>query len=513
MAGWMKKADDWINQHRPWALLGTVVGTLVTVALINWFTASDIFRQFFFPEPCNAKNADDCDPLAWRDLLQAAILILGLPVAFMLWHWRDRNVRDQIIEQQKQESNTRRDLNLKEFQEIQLRASGHYINREFPESGEILRLASLHQLRTFLRGEYGSTFQRPALETLIALKRDDTAAVIEIDSQLDFIGDSRKPSLCSPQEVANANSLFNEIRSRFDTILYNRTVSQIIGEDAKYIFCKDFPFELSFYDHVKFCNVLFQDISLANLSFIGSTFDKCRFVNCDLEGSRLNLCEISNTVFENCNIKSVQFIGSKISDTTIKASSSITLKLQFASIDSFEICDTKGISLRMECSESSRVKLPQNEYASIRAAGAQLAMWSFDKMQLGGGANEFGMVQASEFAFTKVSNVSFKYTGLTSVSFVGSELASVDFRGADLRCAYFGSDDNRVRPSIEVYFDDDTKFGRGNFEHMVSNAHDAVRDELVASGFRHVGQLMDFERRHLVLRDEAREKDGFGKAV
>ncbi len=96
MKGWLKRLDDWTNAHRPWALLGVVVITVAVVAFLNWATGSDLFRQFFFPRHCDPKFLAKCDPLEWKELFQAAVLLLGLPIAFMLWHWRDRNVRDQI---------------------------------------------------------------------------------------------------------------------------------------------------------------------------------------------------------------------------------------------------------------------------------------------------------------------------------------------------------------------------------------------------------------------------------
>ena len=110
------KLDDWTNQHRPTALLGVVAFTVAAVGLLNWASGSDLFRQFFFPEHCDTKFPAKCDPLEWKELFQAAALVLGLPVAFLLWQWRDRNVRDQI-------ENARKDTNLKEFQEVQLHAA------------------------------------------------------------------------------------------------------------------------------------------------------------------------------------------------------------------------------------------------------------------------------------------------------------------------------------------------------------------------------------------------------
>jgi hypothetical protein len=136
--------------------------SIAFAAAVNWWTGSDLFRQFFFPRHCDPKLPFNCDPVEWKELLQASFLTLGLPIAFLLWHWRDKNVRDQI-------ENARKDINLKEFQELQLRAAGA-ISTNIPEkSRQTLWISALHQMRGYLRGEYGASFKRPALEVYCAL--------------------------------------------------------------------------------------------------------------------------------------------------------------------------------------------------------------------------------------------------------------------------------------------------------------------------------------------------------
>lgn len=63
----------------------------------------------------------------WRSIVQMVPVVIGLPIAFLLWFWRDRNVRDQI-------ANAKREISLTEFQEVQLRASGA-LDRNLDENG------------------------------------------------------------------------------------------------------------------------------------------------------------------------------------------------------------------------------------------------------------------------------------------------------------------------------------------------------------------------------------------
>ena len=53
----------------------------------------------------------------WRAIIQPLLLFIGLPSAFVLWVFRDANASAAL-------ENQRKDINLKEFQEIQLRAAG-----------------------------------------------------------------------------------------------------------------------------------------------------------------------------------------------------------------------------------------------------------------------------------------------------------------------------------------------------------------------------------------------------
>jgi uncharacterized protein YjbI with pentapeptide repeats len=160
----MTKVLRWFEeQPRPAQLLLTVAATLLVALVIDGIRGWDLSSKLFFPQ-----INDVADVRFWSALVYGLVLGLGLPVAFLIWHWRDRNIRDQIEEQRKQVENQRKDINLKEFQEVQLRAAGA-LDGDLPQAvRDQLQIAALHQLRGFLRGEYGEAFKRPAFELLMA---------------------------------------------------------------------------------------------------------------------------------------------------------------------------------------------------------------------------------------------------------------------------------------------------------------------------------------------------------
>jgi uncharacterized protein YjbI with pentapeptide repeats len=256
--GAFERVDDWTNRNRPRTLLATVALTIAVIALVNWAAGTDLFRQFFFPQLCDPKSPHNCDPLEWKELFQAAVLVLGLPVAFLLWHWRDRNVRDQI-------ENARKDTNLKEFQEVQLRSVG-IMPEACPASAKrALQIAALHQLRSFVKGDYAKELALPSFELYCAL-------------------------LAEPlQKNAKAEGLPKPI---FDTL------RNIVNLEWKAFFLSGFPLENRCFDNVSFC----ANWDLSGLNFFGSTFREAEFVGVRLVQTSFSRCDFENTRFDFCNL-------------------------------------------------------------------------------------------------------------------------------------------------------------------------------------------------------------------
>jgi Pentapeptide repeats (8 copies) len=314
MKGPIRKIDAFVNQHRQWALLAAVLLAVWIVALINWVTDSDIFRQFFFPKACDPEKLATCDPVPWKDLFQAAVVVLGLPIAFLLWHWRDRNVRDQI-------ENARDDITLKEFQEVQLRAAGA-LDRELPtESREQLQIAALHQLRGFLRGDYGQRFKRPAFELLLA---GHAAAVHRIGVshvQAQIAGKSKK-------EIDEA---VKALRGKLTAI--DRTRMLIIRDEAEHIFTNEFPLDGRRFDLLDLSWKRFPGkLNLTNshffeARFIGTFLKSAVMFGTHLESAEFHCAYLEGTVmrwahFEGAALTGIyidnktEFEGAKFSNST-----------------------------------------------------------------------------------------------------------------------------------------------------------------------------------------------------
>jgi Pentapeptide repeats (8 copies) len=299
-----KTVDDWINKHRAWSLLATVIITVTMVALINWLTGSDLFRQFFYPKRCVPTSPKTCDPLEWKVLFQATVLILGLPIAFLLWHWRDRNVRDQIGESGKQVENQRKDINLKEFQEVQLRAAGALDANFSPEAREQLQIAALHQLRYFLQADQPVSFREAALELLlsghaIAMNVCKTSALHSVD-----------PSILKGQ--------IQQIRDEFDVITLARM--KVIESEVETIFNSNFPLNGRNFDLLSFkipetkLPLMLIDCSFVGADLRDSSLRHSFFTRSNLAGALLWSADLSCAWFGCSDLSGTQFCGADLAE-------------------------------------------------------------------------------------------------------------------------------------------------------------------------------------------------------
>ena len=172
------------------------------------------------------------------------ILIVSAPVAFVIWHFRDENNRQQI-------ENQRKDINLKEFQKLSEWVSGAHLpeiktvskttqksssedgveiteqtteqSEEYakkPDAADFdtfskrdgavaLQISAIYNLLPFFRGDYGESFRRPTFNLLKSAwqaMQQDSLNQLEMDNLSDEeqekIFDELKKRAASPMGVA-----------------------------------------------------------------------------------------------------------------------------------------------------------------------------------------------------------------------------------------------------------------------------------------------------------------------
>ena len=165
------------------------------------------------------KNSDSNSVGYWNLI----ILIVSAPVAFVIWHFRDENNRQQI-------ENQRKDINLKEFQKLSEWVSGAHLpeiktvskttqksslkdgvevvektterSEEYskkPDTADFdtfskregavaLQISAIYNLLPFFRGDYGESFRLPAFNLLKSAwqaMQQDSLNQLEVDNLSD----------------------------------------------------------------------------------------------------------------------------------------------------------------------------------------------------------------------------------------------------------------------------------------------------------------------------------------
>ncbi len=310
---------------------------LMRLEILGWLKhlieKSDFIGDIFFPET----------KPQWKDKVTALIPVIGLPVGFWLWHWRDRNVRDQITEQRHevenhrqdienqrrlienqtieleiqraqlenqsiQVENQRRELNLKEFQEIQKQAAGLF-DIDAPESAmRQLQISALHQLKPFLSEDSIPTFRVAAIELILAGHADAALKhmndfVFGQKKELDgytYYGDNLDPI---------AKERLNIIKNEFNNIF----------NDSVPLNNRNFDFiDLSYVKNKKKGeNIQIRHSSMINSNLTGFDGEKITLMIVDLTSAKMGQANLSHSYlfmsnFKNAYATEVNFTGSDL---------------------------------------------------------------------------------------------------------------------------------------------------------------------------------------------------------
>jgi len=309
----MQKLLDWFEaKPRPAQLLMVVCATLVIAVILDFCRGWDVSRKLLFPA-----DKTVADVRFWSALVYAVAFSLGLPVAFILWHWRDKNVTDQI-------DNARKDINLKEFQEVQLRAAGA-LDEQLPESArEQLQIAALHQLRGFLRGDYGDSFKRPAFEMLLAghAAAIDRIGVPEVQKQI--------PSKTREQIHEAVQALLKKLTA------IDRTRMMIIRDESEYIFTKNYPLYGRRFDLLDLSRRDLQEgTDYSESHFFGAVLFSAVLKNTALLNAHLEGADLRKTELDGANLSDAHLEGAYMSFAYLEGATMIRAHLEGALLGAF----------------------------------------------------------------------------------------------------------------------------------------------------------------------------------
>lgn len=311
---WLKKLRAAVD--RPYKLLAMVSMVVAGALLLDWWRDTELFHNLFFPKLTTTPEVQ-----AWSARSYAAFFAAGLPAAFLLWHWRDRNMRDQIEEQRKQVLNARKDTNLKEFQEVQMRAAGALDEKLPSEAREQLQIAALHQLRGFLKGDYGPEFKRPAFELLLA---GHAAAVHRIgvpEVQAQVPGKSLG-------EIAKAVEV---LRAKLSPIDLARMA--IIRDEFEHVFTHAYPLRHRRFDLLDLSRKRFPaKLDMGNSHFFGVNLREARLERANLYLAHLEGAGLSEADMQGLQCFMAHLQGANLSETHLEGADFLGAHLQGAKL-------------------------------------------------------------------------------------------------------------------------------------------------------------------------------------
>lgn len=369
---------------------------VLLAALISFL----IFR-FFYELQMEFLKSSNTPPISFWTL---ATLLISSPVAFIIWYFRDQNVKEQI-------ENQRKDVNLKEFQKIAEWVSGlHLVENEITEkeSNDIksekttkyslpdesrsiptfsksdgavgLQIAAIHSLLPFFRGEHGEGFRRPALNLLtsawLSLQQKD---LLELE-KLDIL-----------KQIDGFEAQIEKIKKRAN-LPVGVALTQVLlsdGGDNLLKFPEVFPnlclagmnFHLpglnervlDLFKHIKNCR---------GINLIGANLYSMSFINIDLTKANFKGANLYESKFEYVNLNDGSLEGSNLSFSNIK----------FSNLRESRLVGTALYSASLNGVDLIDVQFINNQLAKANFTGSIISERDIDKNSLEDIKNRGGVI-------------------------------------------------------------------------------------------------------------------------
>ena len=302
------------------------------------------------------KNSDSNSVGYWNLI----ILIVSAPVAFVIWHFRDENNRQQI-------ENQRKDINLKEFQKLSEWVSGAHlpeiktvskttqkssskdgveITEQTTEQSEeyakkpntadfdtfskrdgavALQISAIYNLLPFFRGDYGESFRRPAFNLLKSAWQ-----AMQQDSLKKLDGDH----LSDEERKKIFDELTQKAKSPMGVALTQVLLS--LNREYKKLNLRDFPemlpnicfagmdFQLSGVDEIakdlsglklqgaNFQNAILEKADLETATLIGAEFHKANLTEAKLKGANLGIANFQNAILEKADLETANLFDANL---------------------------------------------------------------------------------------------------------------------------------------------------------------------------------------------------------
>ena len=377
---------SWVCFGKKWSNVLKVfcAGTFSIVIfdiLFNWF-------EFY--------SKDSIDTLSagfWNFI----ILIVSAPVAFVIWHFRDENNRQQI-------ENQRKDINLKEFQKLSEWVSGAHlpeiktvskttqkssskdgaeITEQTTEQSEeyakkpntadfdtfskregavALQISAIYNLLPFFRGDYGESFRLPAFDLL-----KSTWQIMQQDSLTKF------------ENTENVSELRQKVKSPLGIALTHVLLSS--HKDNNQIILRDFykilpsiclagmDFNLGADESVV---INLSDLNFNGADFRGAVLEKVNFQksklhNAQLQWVDLNLAHLQEADLMGAKLQHAELMEARLQNANLQNANLQNANLQGADFENADLkyADFQAANLKNAILQGANLQRVNLQYADF----------------------------------------------------------------------------------------------------------------------------------------------------
>lgn len=340
------------------------------------------------------------------------IVLISVPVALVVWHFRDENNRQQI-------ENQRKDINLKEFQKLSEWVSGAHLpeiktvnkttnKRNLKSNDELARLLTLpieytteeteeyskkpettdfdtfskwdgavalqisaiYNLLPFFRGDYGESFRHPAFNLLKSAWQA---------MQQDSLKKLEKKNLSDEARKDIIDELQQKARSPMGVALTHVLLS--LNQENKQLSLRDFPEMLSniclagMNFHLSVVSEIARDKGLSNLDLRGADFRGIVFIGAKLQGCRLTGAKLDGANLWAATLQNIHLVGTDLQNAVLIDANLQNADLSYANLQYANLKNADLSSANLKACNFGWEKLKDNGQLS----SAEITIYDFIK--------------------------------------------------------------------------------------------------------------------------------------
>ena len=413
------------------------------------------------------------------------IVLISVPVALVVWHFRDENNRQQI-------ENQRKDINLKEFQKLSEWVSGAHLpeiktvskttqkssskdgaeiteqtteqSEEYskkPDTADFdtfskregavaLQISAIYNLLPFFRGDYGESFRRPAFNLLKSAWQ-----AMQQDSLKKLDGDH----LSDEERKKIFDELTQKAKSPMGVALTQVLLS--LNREYKKLNLRDFPemlpnicfagmdFQLSGVDEIakdlsglklqgaNFQNAILEKADLETATLIGAEFQKANLTEAKLKGANLGIANFQNAILEKADLETANLFDANLHKANLTGA-----KLKGADLRKANFQDAILEKADLETADLFDANLHKANLTGVKLKGADLRKANFQNAILEKAdletANLFDAnLHKANFQNAILEKADLETADLFDANLHKANLTGAKLKGADLRKANF----------------------------------------------------------------------------